>query len=236
MAAVEQSREAQISAVAALDEPTRRRLYDYVVRQPEPVSRDDAAAVLELPRTTAAFHLDRLVEEGLLDVIYQRRTGRTGPGAGRPAKLYKRSHQHVAVSLPQRRYELAGRLLSSALEHAERTGDSPRAILDQRAYQLGKELAETARSTAGDRDNRGTAMRILEEYGFEPRIENDEITLANCPFHTLAQEYTEIVCGMNLRLLDGLLDGLAPSGLTAHLHPTPPNCCVRLSPRTGAPQ
>ena len=77
-----ESREAQISAVAALDEPTRRRLYDYVVRQREPVSRDDAAAAVELPRTTAAFHLDRLVDEGLLDVVFQRLTGRTGPGAG----------------------------------------------------------------------------------------------------------------------------------------------------------
>src|ERR671916_286579 len=143
--------EAQISAVAALDEPTRRRLYDHVVRKPEPVSRDDAAAALELPRTTAAFHLDRLVDEGLLDVVYQRRTGRTGPGAGRPAKLYQRSNQHVAVSLPQRRYDLAGLLLSSALEHAERSGDSPRTALDQRAYQLGRKLGDTARKADGDR-------------------------------------------------------------------------------------
>jgi predicted ArsR family transcriptional regulator len=224
-----ESREAQISAVAALDEPTRRRLYDYVVRQPEPVGRDDAAAALELPRTTAAFHLDRLVDEGLLDVVFQRLTGRTGPGAGRPAKLYRRSDQHVAVSLPQRRYDLAGRLLSSALEHAERSGDSPRAVLDQRAYQMGWELGDTARST-GDPDTRETVLRILQENGFEPRTEGENVTLANCPFHTLAQEYTELVCGMNLRLLDGLLDGLARTGLTAHLDPAPPHCCVRLQP------
>ncbi|HEX8759487.1 MAG TPA: helix-turn-helix domain-containing protein, partial [Pseudonocardiaceae bacterium] len=156
-----ESREAQISAVAALDEPTRRRLYDYLVRQPEPVSRDDAAAALELPRTTAAFHVDRLVDEGLLNVVYQRRTGRTGPGAGRPAKLYQPSDQHVTVSLPQRRYDLAGRLLSSALEHAERSGDSPRAALDQRAHQLGRELGCTARSTAGDPDTRETVLGAL---------------------------------------------------------------------------
>ncbi len=223
-----ESWEAQISAVAALDEPTRRRLYDYVVRQPEPVSRDDAVAALELPRTTAAFHLDRLVDEGLLDVVYQRLTGRTGPGAGRPAKLYRRSDQHVAVSLPQRRYDLAGRLLSSALEHAERSGDSPRAVLDQRAYQMGKELGDTARSTAGDPDTRQTVLGVLEAYGFEPRIEGGDVTLGNCPFHALAQDYTALVCGMNLRLLDGLLDGLATTGLTAHLDPAPPRCCVRL--------
>jgi predicted ArsR family transcriptional regulator len=225
-----ESREAQISAVAALDEPTRRRLYDYVVRQPEPVGRDDAAAALELPRTTAAFHLDRLVDEGLLDVVFQRLTGRTGPGAGRPAKLYRRSDQHVAVSLPQRRYDLAGRLLSSALEHAERSGDSPRATLDQRAYQLGWELGDTARSTADDPDTREIVLRVLQEHGFEPRTEGENVTLANCPFHTLAQEYTELVCGMNLRLLDGLLDGLARTGLTARLDPAPPRCCVRLEP------
>ncbi|MGH3976418.1 MAG: helix-turn-helix transcriptional regulator [Pseudonocardiaceae bacterium] len=225
-----ESWEAQISAIAALDEPTRRRLYDYVVSQAEPVGRDDAAVALELPRTTAAFHLDRLVDQGLLDVVYQRRTGRSGPGAGRPAKLYQRSHQHVAVSLPQRRYDLAGRLLSSALEHAERSGDSPRAVLDQRSYQMGKELGETARSAAGNHDTRDTALRILQVYGFEPHIEGEDITLANCPFHALAQEYTELVCGMNLRLLDGLLDGLAPTGLAARLDPAPPHCCVRLGP------
>ncbi|MGH4011720.1 MAG: helix-turn-helix transcriptional regulator [Pseudonocardiaceae bacterium] len=225
-----ESRETQISAIAALDEPTRRQLYDYVVAQPTPVSRDDVATVFDLPRTTAAFHLDRLADEGLLNVVYQRRTGRTGPGAGRPAKLYQRSGHQVAVSLPQRRYDLAGRLLSSALEHAEQSGASPRAAVDQRAYQLGNELGDTARRTAGDGDNRETALRVLHEYGFEPRTDGDHVTLANCPFHALAQEYTQLVCGMNLRLLAGLLDALAPTGLTAHLDPAPPHCCVRLSP------
>lgn len=229
MAGGERSREARISAVAALAEPTRRGLYDYVVRQSEPVSRDEAAAACELPRSTAAFHLDRLVKEALLGVAYQRRTGRTGPGAGRPAKLYRRSDQHVALSLPQRRYDLAGRLLSSALEHAERCGASPRASLEQQAYQLGKELGETARGTAGDQDTQDCALGVLEEYGFEPREEAEEVRLANCPFDTLAREYTELVCGMNLRLLEGLLAGLAPTGLTVHLDPTPPHCCVRLS-------
>ena len=225
-----ESREAQISAIAALDEPTRRRLYDYVVRQPAPVSRDDAAEALTLPRTTVAFHLDRLVDENLLDVIYQRRTGRTGPGAGRPAKLYQRSHQQVAVSLPQRRYDLAGQLLSGAVEEAERSGNSPRATLGRRAYRLGRELAETALRADGDWDTRTTALRVLEAYGFEPRLEAEDITLANCPFHTLAQAFTELVCGMNLRLLDGLLDGLAHTGLTARLDPGPLHCCVRLRP------
>lgn len=223
--------EEQISAIAALDEPTRRGLYDYVVSRPGPVSRDNAAAALELPRTTAAFHLDRLVDEGLLDVVYQRQSGRTGPGAGRPAKLYRRSPQQVEVSLPQRSYDLAGRLLAGALEHAERCGDSPRAVLDQRAYRFGRELGATAGRAAdgpATGDGRDAVLRVLQAYGFEPRTEGDEVTLVNCPFHTLAQEYTDLVCGMNLCLLDGMLDGLAPTGLTARLDPAPARCCVRL--------
>ncbi|MGH3797593.1 MAG: helix-turn-helix transcriptional regulator [Pseudonocardiaceae bacterium] len=231
---MEESWEAQISAVAALDEPTRRRLYGYVVRRPEPVSRDEAAAALDLPRTTAAFHLDRLVDEELLDVVYQRLTGRTGPGAGRPSKLYRRSDQQVAVSLPRRRYDLAGRLLSNALDQAERSGDSPRAVLDQRAYEMGRALGETACGAAGDQDTRDTALQVLEAHGFEPRVEGEAVTLANCPFHVLAQEQSELVCGMNLRLLDGLLAGVACTGLTAHLHPTPAHCCVRLEPAASA--
>jgi len=105
-----------VAAIAALGEPTRRRLYAYVVRRPEPVTRDEVAAALRIPRATVAFHLDKLVAEELLSVTFERRTDRAGPGAGRPAKLYRRSDRQVAVTLPERRYELAGHLLAAALE------------------------------------------------------------------------------------------------------------------------
>lgn len=188
-----------------------------------------ASAAFDLPRTTVAFHLDRLVDEELLDVVHQRRTGRTGPGAGRPANLYRRSEHSVIVSLPQRRYDLAGHLLSSALEQAEQSGDSPRSVLDERAYRLGKELGETARPTNIE-DTWEAALRALEVHGYEPRIDGDSVTLVNCPFHKLAQEHTELVCGMNRHLLAGLLDGLAATGLTARLNPTPGRCCVQFDP------
>ncbi|MPZ67101.1 MAG: helix-turn-helix domain-containing protein [Pseudonocardiaceae bacterium] len=226
---MDDDRTSQVDAVAALAEPTRRRLYDHVVRQPASVSRDEAATSLDLARTTVAFHLDRLVDDGLLDVVYERRTGRTGPGAGRPAKLYRRSGWHVAVSLPERHYDLAGWLLAGAIAEADRSGDPPRTVLDRRAYQLGDELGDTARAVGG-RGGRDAALEVLEEHGFEPRAEGSGVVLANCPFHALAQEHTELVCGMNLRLLDGLLDSLAPTGLAAHLSPSPARCCVRLDP------
>lgn len=219
---MDRDREAQVSAVAALAEPNRRRLYDHVVRQDGPVGRDEAAAAVGLPRTTAAFHLDRLVEEGLLGVEFERRTGRTGPGAGRPAKLYRRSQCQVAVSLPERRYDLAGQLLAGALSEADRTGAPPRAVLDREAYRRGREIGSSAEGS-------DALVRLLEEHGFAPQADGDDIALTNCPFHVLAAEHTELVCGMNLRLLDGLLDALAPTGLAARLAPRPGRCCVLLS-------
>ncbi|MFJ9786445.1 helix-turn-helix transcriptional regulator [Amycolatopsis sp. NPDC101161] len=207
-----------LAAVAALDEPTRRRLYEYVVRRPQPVSRDDVAAALAVPRATVAFHLDRLVEEQLLAVEYERRSGRTGPGAGRPAKLYRRSDRQVSVSVPERHYELAGELLASAIEEADETGGSAREILGRRAREHGAGLA------ASD------VVAALEEHGFEPRVEGDGVLLGNCPFQRLARTHTRLVCEMNLGLVEGLLDGAGDRRLRARLDPQPGFCCVRLAP------
>ncbi|NWF27248.1 helix-turn-helix domain-containing protein [Streptomyces sp. PKU-EA00015] len=222
MDAPQEARDADVSAIAALDEPTRRRLYDHVVRQSDPVSRDEAATALGLARQTAAFHLDRLADESLLDVVYERRSGRAGPGAGRPAKLYRRSAKQVAVSLPDRRYELAGRLLAQAVEESAATGEPVRTVLHRKAEELGTQL--------GEQDDNTGVLDLLERYGFEPRREGDAITLANCPFHALARAHTETVCGMNLHLLRGMLHGLGEETLTARLAPTPDRCCVRLDP------
>ncbi|KAF3469481.1 helix-turn-helix domain-containing protein [Streptomyces sp. Tu 3180] len=211
-----------VSAVAALDEPTRRRLYDYVVRHPEPVGRDEAAAALGLARQTAAFHLDRLADESLLDVVYARRSGRTGPGAGRPAKLYRRSARQIAVSLPDRRYELAGRLLARAVEESDATGEPVRDALHRNARERGARLA----AEGGGED----VFRLLERHGFEPRREDGAVVLGNCPFHALARAHTRTVCGMNLHLLSGVLEGLGETGFEPRLAPEPGRCCVRLEP------
>lgn len=217
-----------ISAVAALDEPTRRRLYDYVVRQRAPVGRDDVAAAMRISRATVAFHLDKLADEGLLDVTFERRTGRTGPGAGRPAKLYQRSQQQVVVSLPERHYDLAGHLLAAALEEADRSGLPPRPILGRHARELGEQLGEAARGP--DASPAEAVLLALELHGFEPRADGEEVVLGNCPFHRLATTHTQLICGMNLSLLEGLLAGLGQTGMCARLDPAPGHCCVRLAP------
>ncbi|MGH3365631.1 MAG: helix-turn-helix transcriptional regulator [Nocardioidaceae bacterium] len=217
-------------AVAALDEPTRRRLYDHVVRQAGPVGRDEAATALGLPRSTAAFHLDRLADEGLLDVVYERRTGRSGPGAGRPSKLYRRSALEVAVALPERRYDVLGELLAATLEEAERSGEPPRSVLARRAEELGRRIGASAAGDDAEREDRRRMVDALEAHGFEPRAEQDDVVLANCPFHALAQKHVSLLCGMNLHLLQGFLNGCGGTGLQARLDPLPGRCCVRLEP------
>ena len=213
-----------VGAVAALDEPTRRRLYDYVAGSRAPVGRDQAARELGIARVTAAFHLDRLAAQGLLEVSHQRLTGRSGPGAGRPAKLYRRAGREVAISLPPRHYGLAGELLAEAIETAETLGIPPRDALARRAREHGADLAGASGGTGGP-------VRRLADAGFEPYIDDDTIRLANCPFHQLARTHTALVCGMNLHLIEGLLTATPDAGYIAELDPGPDRCCVALRSR-----
>lgn len=226
-----------VSAVASLDEPTRRRIYDYVGAQAAPVSREDVAVALDVSRRTTAFHLDRLAEQGLLAVSFARRTGRSGPGAGRPAKLYQRSARELSISLPPRHYDLVGSLLAGAVVQAQQSGEPPRDVLDRRARDFGQAMArersgERPAQRPGDHPapgDTGVLMTLLKEHGFEPRYEGGDVVLHNCPFHALAQEQAELICGMSLHLLEGVLEGLGPTGLQARLDPGPARCCVRLA-------
>jgi predicted ArsR family transcriptional regulator len=219
-------RRERVAAVAALAEPTRRRVYEHVVRQGTPVGRDEVAAAVSLPRNTAAFHLDRLAECGLLDVSFERRSGRTGPGAGRPSKLYRRAASGVEVSVPARHYDLAGELLAGALDEADASGERPASVLERRAYRRGRELGDEARVAGADRD---AVLGLLETHGYEPRPDGEAVVLGNCPFHALARTHTRLVCGMNLHLLGGVLDAVPEAGLTPSLCPAEGLCCVRMA-------
>jgi predicted ArsR family transcriptional regulator len=218
------SRDPGLGPLAALAEPVRRRLYDYVVAQAEPVDRDQAAAGAGVTRSLAAFHLDRLAVAGLLEVGYRRRTGRTGPGAGRPAKFYSRpAHHELSVSLPPRRYGLAAEILATAVENRP---DATAAVLDT-ARRHGAGLAAAAPST-----DTGALVDLLRDQGYEPHLEADGVVrLRNCPFHALVDVHRELTCTMNLALLEGVLSGVGGSVLSASLVPQDGYCCVAFVPR-----
>ena len=220
----------RVSRLAALAEPVRRDLFDFVVAQPDAVSRDQASEAVGVARHTAKFHLDRLVEEGLLDTEFRRLTGRTGPGAGRPTKLYRRSAREVAVTVPDRHYDLAGRLMATAIEATAQGGDVVTA-LHRVAADRGAALAEQAVTAAGPRAGRrerlGALCATLADEGYQPRPEGAAVLLVNCPFHALAREHTELVCGMNLALLAETAER-SDAGVVARLDPAPARCCVVL--------
>lgn len=214
--------ESGIAAVGGLDDSVRRSLYVYVAGRDEAVGRDEAAAAVGIGRPLAAYHLDKLVDLGLLTATYQRPKGRRGPGAGRPAKLYTRSGQEFSVSIPPREYELAARLLAQAVT-ADVSG-AARAELGHAAHQLGVDLGRSSRGVSEESPGADVA---LTHHGFEPvRHPDGNVSLANCPFHQLAGQYPDVVCGMNLALIGGLIDGLGIADLRPELEPAAGRCCV----------
>jgi predicted ArsR family transcriptional regulator len=223
----------RIRGVAALDHPVTQAVYRLLIERVQ-LSREDAAETLDLARSVAAFHLDKLVDAGLADVDFQRLTGRTGPGAGRTAKVYRRSDREIEVSLPERHYDLAGGLLAEAVERASTEAVPVDVALRNAAIETGRRLGQAARAEAGTRPSkakrRAALVHVLERNGYEPHLQNDEIVLANCPFHALAEQHRTLVCGMNLDLLSGLIEGIGGEDLlTARLAPDPGHCCVRMT-------
>lgn len=219
---------ADLTRLAVLQDPLRRRLYMFVAGQGEPVGRDAAAAAVGISRRLAAFHLDKIAESGLLDVSYRRLTDRRGPGAGRPAKLYARASDEVSVCLPPRDYELVAAVLAAA---AARLGDAGAAAVVDAARETGAALAgdhapQASAATAGE-----CLADLLSCLGYEPYVEHGLIRLRNCPFHRAAARHRELICTANLHLLRGAIEQLG-AATTAELDPRRDECCVVLQHAT----
>jgi predicted ArsR family transcriptional regulator len=213
----------EVAALGLLAEPARRRLYDWVTAQDRPVGREEAANALGITRALATFHLDRLADAGLLDSGYRRLSGRVGPGAGRPARVYWRAERAFQVSLPARRYERLAHLFASALE---RFDHEPAPLLEA-AYELGERLG--AAEASGQPAAR--LLAALVAGGYEPVIDDAGVVrLRNCPFDALADAHRPLVCGTNLALARGLVDGSGASAVTPALDFQPGRCCVAFLP------
>ena len=224
--------EQQITGLLGLTEPVRRALYLYVSAQDIPVGRDDAARAAGISRALAAYHLDRLVDDGLLEASFERRSGRRGPGAGRPTKLYSRSSRRIELSLPPRDYATVAELLARAVE-ADATESAAHA-LDDAARALGTELGDDA-AVELDAGGHGrpaldTVREVLAKRGYEPYDDDDgSVVLRNCPFDRIAQRHPDLVCRANLALVEGLVDRLGGQrDIRPVLDPKPGRCCVAL--------
>lgn len=218
----------RITKLGALADPMRRALYRFVAEQPGAVSRDQAAEGVEVPRHTAKFHLDRLVEEGLLVTEFRRLTGRSGPGAGRPAKLYRRSRKEVTVSVPSRRYDLAGQVLADAVERAL-DGIPMEHALQAAADNAARIVVEAAPSAGGGA--REQVGDLLETYGYEPREDDGGtpgLRLSNCPYDRLAADHRGLVCPMNHEFVAAVLRHVGSADLATEPVEPGTGCCVRI--------
>lgn len=217
-----------LARAGLLLEPVRRRLYEFVVEQADAVDRDTAASALGIGRPLAAFHLDRLAEGGLLGVEFRRRSGRTGPGAGRPAKFYRRgSFDAVEVSVPSRRYGLAAELFAEGLE-GDAAGQEA-VIGAARDYGRGVARDASARHAGGGAN--AAVIQALRDHGYEPEVEPDAtIRLRNCPFHALVAEHRNVICSTNLALLSGIVESVPDPRLHAERRDGEGFCCVALVP------
>jgi predicted ArsR family transcriptional regulator len=223
-----------IKDLGTLAEPVRLAIYQHVIVQPDGAGREAVANAVGISRALAAFHLDRLVEAGLLVPGFRRLNDRRGPGAGRPSKIYRRASREVAISLPRRHYERAGRLLLDAISRQRRDGVAMERALADAAREVGLGLGDEARRRAGARAGRArlleAAMGVLSEEGYEPRPEGTSLVLGNCPFDALARQNQAVICEMNLSIMDGVLEGLRARGIVASLDPRPGMCCVVWGP------
>jgi predicted ArsR family transcriptional regulator len=225
---IESERDRNLSALSLLDEPVRRRLFDWVNDQARSVGREEASRALGISRPLATFHLDKLADAGLLESGYQRLTGRTGPGAGRPARVYWRSRREFNVNVPERNYERAAELFATALE--AHTGGLP-TPLRQAAQELGENLGEHEHARSSTR----RLMAALEAGGYEPQVdESGAIRLLNCPFHALVEEHRPLVCGTNLALAEGITRGVGATDMVPVLDSQPGYCCVSFRPKKAA--
>jgi len=222
-------RDEDLGVVSLLDEPIRRRLYDWVVGQARPVGREEAARALGITRALATFHLDKLAGAGLLEAGYRRLSGKTGPGAGRPARVYWRATREFSVTVPERTYERAAQLFASALE---KLGDAPvPGPLRAAAGELGEELGRRAHPRAAAK----RLIAALESGGYDPQPDADgTIRLRNCPFHALVQLHRPLVCGTNLALAEGITRGVGATDFRPVLDQQPGYCCVAFVPGQAA--
>ncbi|HET9672817.1 MAG TPA: transcriptional regulator [Actinomycetota bacterium] len=222
-------------ALGALEDELRRGLYLHVRRAGRPVTREEAAAATGISRKLAAFHLDKLVDRGLLTFTYARPVGRGGRGAGRPAKSYEPSDREFDVSIPERRYDLLGRVLLRALRSKDvrEPGDeAARRAARDTGVEIGRSERRRRRlARPGPERTIKVTTDLLEERGYEPyRDAQGCVRLRNCPFHALAEEDRDLVCRMNEQLVDGVVRGLGNDTVRVVFDPVPGGCCVRVDP------
>jgi predicted ArsR family transcriptional regulator len=178
----------------AIGPPELRAALMYVRRSPHPVTADDAARALGVHRSAARSRLERLLRAGLVEASFSRRSGRSGPGAGRPAKHYAAAPESEALELPPRYLPaLVSRLLD------EIPSDGREDALRRAGEDFGRELADAAGLEAHPHIEAGAeaVCATVRSLGFQAAVDRIEdhtvaIVTPTCPLRPLVMERVEV--------------------------------------------
>jgi predicted ArsR family transcriptional regulator len=157
-----------VEPLDALGNPELRSTLALVRRSQAPPTADDVSRELEIPLSVARWRLERLAAAGLLVPGYTRRSGRGGPGAGRPAKTYAVAPEGSSVEFPARRYAQLLQLLVAALPQRGRRGR-----LAAVGETFGRQLARSGELRKGT-DFQAGVRRVcdaLGRLGFQATLE-----------------------------------------------------------------
>lgn len=209
--------------LAGVGDPELRAAFAYALAEAHPVTADDLAGAHGLHRNVARSRLERLAETGLLSRGYERRTGRSGPGAGRPAKTYSVAPHLRSIEFPQRHFEKIVALLVDTLPkrtRRRRLRDVGLAFADEipRRGRLrpAKTPAAAAERISGLAGSLGFQTTVTE-------VTTDRVVLETpmCPLRPLVRENdeaAEIDRGMWTGLCAHALEDVDPGQIECETH------------------
>ncbi|HLT97585.1 MAG TPA: helix-turn-helix domain-containing protein [Acidimicrobiia bacterium] len=220
---------------SALGDPTRRAIYVAVRESSEPMTTSRIAQLFDIHPNVARHHLDKLADDGWLIVSRQRASGRSGPGAGRPAKTYQASKREVSIHFAPRRYELLVDLLMRVINEIAPEGVSE--IAQRVGYEYGRELAKEigAPEDAGYTHAIQAVAMAMTGLGFsmDPDVEGERLLTTHCPFGDAATDHPDVVCSLDRGIVSGLAGGLGASAEPVLIpHSQPEDQCVTRVPVT----
>lgn len=193
----------------ALGDPTRRAIYIAVRESPEPLTTSKVAELFDLHPNVARHHLDRLADDGYLQISHHRPAG--GPGAGRPAKCYEATAKEVSVHFAPRRFEMLTEMLLEVLEDL-----GPENVAEV-AERVGREYGSKLAAEIGAPDDPGydgavqavaTAMTGLG-FSVDPDVPGQRLLTSHCPFGETATSHPEVICSLDRGIVAGMFGALS---------------------------
>lgn len=205
---------------------SRARVLGAVRTHSEPMTVADLAAAVGLHVNTVRFHLERLIDEGLVEQAGQDRSS-----GGRPRLTYRALEGEGDVR-DHRDYQLLAEILAGSI--SESVPDAAATSLEAgRAW--GHYLADAPKPHRSSTAQEGLAelLRVLAHIGFEPRVTGEQgrtLELHHCPFREVAEAHREVACSVHLGLMQGLLAGMRAPLTAERLEPFvgPHLCLARL--------